>query len=233
MSDGAEERDFLAAEYVLGTLDAEAARKLEREVGTDPAFAALVAGWEQRLGPLAGVVKPMPPPAAVWARIEASGFASAVPNAALSPPGIMQRIWRNLGFWRISTAGSLALAGILAGLLIVRPAKTPMVMGTITPMHATVPVFVAEIQPNGALLIRALSPVTMPAGKSLELWALPAGAKVPMPLGVLPPNGMRVEVAANIGNATELMISLEPPGGSPTGQPTGPMMYQGRLSRVE
>ena len=26
-----------------------------------------------------------------------------------------------------------------------------------------------------------------------------------------------------------LAVSLEPPGGSPTGKPTGPVLYQGRL----
>ncbi|MGH7119931.1 MAG: anti-sigma factor [Acetobacteraceae bacterium] len=233
MSGGAEERDLLAAEYVLGTLDAETARELEREAAADPALAALLLGWEQKLAPLARVVASVPPPAAVWARIEASGFASATGDAVPRPPGVIDRIAGSLGFWRISTAGALALAGVLAGLLVVRPTQTPMVMGTITPTDASVPVFVAEVQPNGALLIRALSPVTMPAGKSLELWALPAGATVPMALGVLPPHGMRVETAAKIGNATELMISLEPAGGSPSGKPTGPVMYQGRLSRIE
>ncbi|MGH6676945.1 MAG: anti-sigma factor domain-containing protein, partial [Xanthobacteraceae bacterium] len=58
-------------------------------------------------------------------------------------------------------------------------------------------------------------------------------AKAPVALGMLPPSGMRIETAANLGNATELMISLEPEGGSPTGKPTGPVMYQGRLSRIE
>lgn len=233
MSGGAEDRDLLAAEYVLGTLEAEAVRKLERERAADPAIAAQVAAWERRLAPLARGTAPVSPPAELWARIEASGFASSAAPAVTPAPGLGDRIWQSLGFWRISTGGALAIAGVLAGLLIVHPGKTPMVMGTITPTHATVPVFVAEVQPNGSLLIRSLTPVRVAQGKALELWALPAGAKVPMPLGVLPPSGMRVQTADNIGNATELMISLEPEGGSPTGKPTGPVMYQGRLSRVE
>lgn len=233
MSGEAEDRDLLAAEYVLGTLEAEAARKLEREKAADPAIAAQVAAWERRLAPLAQTTAPVSPPAELWARIEASSFASPAAPAVTPVPSLGNRIWRSLGFWRMSTGGALAIAGVLAGLLIVRVVKPPMVMGTITPMHASVPVFIAEMQPNGALLIRSLAPVRVAQGKALELWALPAGAKVPMALGVLPPSGMRVQTADNIGNATELMISLEPEGGSPTGQPTGPVMYQGRLSRVD
>jgi anti-sigma-K factor RskA len=30
-----------------------------------------------------------------------------------------------------------------------------------------------------------------------------------------------------------LMVSLEPRGGSPTGQPTGPVLYAGRLTGLE
>ena len=67
-----QERDELAAEYVLGTLEArevEAARALmERDAG----FAALVADWERRLAPLQSLAVPEAPPPGLWARIEAT-----------------------------------------------------------------------------------------------------------------------------------------------------------------
>ena len=46
------ERDALAGEYVLGTLDARAAAAVERAMATDPALRAAVAAWEARLAPL-------------------------------------------------------------------------------------------------------------------------------------------------------------------------------------
>lgn len=233
MTESGEDRDLQVTEYVLGTLDPEAARALERAALSDPLLARAITTWEQRLAPLSRLVSPIVPPADVWARIEASAW-STPPEGGVVPGTVqLARIWRSLGFWRLTTAGAVAVAAALAGLLIVRPAQTPMVMGTIMPTNASVPVFVAEVQPNGSLLIRALAPVRVAEGKALELWALPVGAKTPMALGVLPPSGQRVLTAQKLGNATELMISLEPEGGSPTGKPTGPVLYQGRLAQVE
>ncbi|MGH7067889.1 MAG: anti-sigma factor [Acetobacteraceae bacterium] len=233
MSDDLGDRDLQAAEYVLGTLEAEAAQRLERAAAADPTLAAAVTQWERRLAPLAHLVPPAPPPAALWARIAASASRSSPREIEVKQANFLSRLAKSLAFWRLTTASALVLAAVFAGLFFVRPAKPPMVMGTITPTNASVPVFVAEMQPNGALLIRALSPVKVAEGKTLELWALPAGAKRPVALGMLPPSGMRIQTAADLGNATELMISLEPAGGSPTGTPTGPVMYQGRLSRIE
>jgi len=71
------------------------------------------------------------------------------------------------------------------------------------------------------------------AGKDLELWALPAGATRPVSLGVLPPIGRKLPVRELLAAQTQLMISLEPQGGSRTGAPTGPVLWGGRLASVE
>ena len=65
-----EEEDNLAAEYVLGVLDAAARRDVDRRIARDPAFAAEVAAWEARLAPLADAVRPITPRAAVWRNVE-------------------------------------------------------------------------------------------------------------------------------------------------------------------
>jgi anti-sigma-K factor RskA len=65
----------------------------------------------------------------------------------------------------------------------------------------------------------------------LELWALAAGAKAPAPLGVIPPAGKTVP--PGVAEGTTLLVSLEPKGGSPTGKPTGPVLYAGTLHRFD
>ena len=40
------------------------------------------------------------------------------------------------------------------------------------------------------------------------------------------------EHEASLPPGTQLLVSLEPRGGSPTGQPTGPVLYGGRLAAV-
>ena len=48
-----EDRERLAGEYVLGTLDAEERRRVERQLTSDAPLRAAVARWEARLQPLA------------------------------------------------------------------------------------------------------------------------------------------------------------------------------------
>jgi anti-sigma-K factor RskA len=74
-----------------------------------------------------------------------------------------------------------------------------------------------------------------PAGKSYQLWiaAAPVGEPAspkPRSLGVLEGRGLTTKAAlsaydkAVVENAT-FGVSLEPAGGSPTGQPTGPVFH--------
>lgn len=93
--------------------------------------------------------------------------------------------------------------------------------------------FLAEAQPDGVLAVKALTQVAVPVGKSLELWIMAPGAAAPKSLGALPPAGRRVPLPAMPAAGATLLVSLEPPGGSPTGAPTGPVVYSGKLSRLE
>ncbi len=51
--------DMLAAEYVLGVLDADARRRAELLLREHPGFARAVAAWQERLGPLADTIEPV------------------------------------------------------------------------------------------------------------------------------------------------------------------------------
>ena len=62
------EREALAGEYVLGTLDAAQARA----VRDDPTMAEAIAGWETRLAPWQALAVPEAPPPDLWTRIETS-----------------------------------------------------------------------------------------------------------------------------------------------------------------
>jgi anti-sigma-K factor RskA len=67
-----------------------------------------------------------------------------------------------------------------------------------------------------------------------ELWLIPAGASAPISLGVLQPGSrtvtrLGVEQLEKFGRGASLAVSLEPPGGSPIGTPTGPIVQQGRV----
>ncbi len=222
--------DLLAGEYVLGCLDAATAAAVAARAAREPALAAAIRGWEEILAPLATLLPETAPPPELWQRIAAS----------LPPPRLdlaAGQIRRRLRLWQAGTAGALALAAALAGILLWRtpplPAPTPRAVATLTPASGQGPVFMAMMNGNGEIAIASAAPLPVAADRSLELWELPAGGTRPRSLGVLPAQGAHMVRAADAGPATQLMISLEPRGGSPTGQPTGPVLYAGTLTAVE
>jgi anti-sigma-K factor RskA len=221
MSD-AEGRDLLAAEYVLGTLEGDEAAEAAGLLETDAVFAAAVRDWEARLTPLAAGVPPVAPSPQLWDRIEATTAASAVVPVAFR---------RRLRIWQASTGAALALAASLAAFVVLR-SPPPAGVAVLAPPTGGVPVLLATMEPNGVLRIRPDGTIVVPTDHDLELWVLAAGETRPRSLGVMPASGMQT-VTTTLAPGTQLMVSLEPRGGSPTGQPTGPVLYGGRLTALE
>jgi anti-sigma-K factor RskA len=78
-----EDHIALAAEYALGTLDAEERLQVQTMMAVDASYAALCEAWEFRLGALNQMVGLVEPRAEVWERIKAAiGGAAAEPQAA-------------------------------------------------------------------------------------------------------------------------------------------------------
>ena len=227
MSD-APDRDLLAAEYVLGTLEGDEADQAARLQRDDPAFAAAVRAWEARLVPLANAVAPVTPPPELWGRIAAATGAD-IAAAARADTVVPLSFRRRLRVWQASTGVALAIAASLAAFVVVRPVPTPRV-AILAPVAGGVPVLVATAEPDGALEVRPNGTIVVPDNRDLELWALAAGETRPRSLGVLPATGRTLTAALPPG--TQLLVSLEPRGGSPTGQPTGPVLYGGRLTAL-
>ena len=64
------DKEVMAAEYVLGTLNAAERAQAQQLIDSDPAFAAVVRDWERRLGELNVLVAPVEPPPALLDRIK-------------------------------------------------------------------------------------------------------------------------------------------------------------------
>jgi len=263
-----EELHVLAGEYVLGVLDVAEMRAVRRRAMADPAFAAVITAWEQKLAPMANAVPPLPPPEALWARIEEATAPVAlepedeplrsrpVAPAAVGPhvePPLVPRLRAaaaraapraRLWPWQFTTFAAMAVAagvvavavlptlgsrlGIPPGLIGGPPAQ----VAALLPPDSQTAGFLAEAQPNGTVMLTALSTVTVPSGHDLELWMLPPGGTAPSALGVLPAAGRRLTLPQMPRAGTQLMISIEPPGGSPTGAPTGPVVFAGSLGHA-
>jgi len=228
----------LAAEYVLGVLSAEERRAVETRMAEEASFAREVAEWEERLGGMASYVPPATPPAQTWLRIEAS--LGAQPSTAATHPA---SLWHSLGFWRGLGIGSSGLAAAcVASLLYVgltpapqAPPRTPL-LATLTGTQTKQPNFVAAIGADGASLTIVPAALLTADKRSMELWLIPQGGK-PHSLGLIAagqPVQINVprELVDQVGSGATLAVSLEPPGGSPTGQPTGEVIAHGNLTRL-
>ena len=219
---GEQDRDLLAAEYVLGSLEGDERREAERLLAADPAFARSVFAWQQRLTPLATHAAPAAPPADLWPRIERDIAPAA--TVAIQPSR------RRVRFWQATTAGALAIAASLAAFMVLRqPEQTRVAL--LAPLAGGPPVLMAMVERGDGLVVRPTASIAVPTDKDLELWALPQGETKPSSLGVLPPSGR--QLTAQLAPGTQLLVSLEPKGGSPTGQPTGPVLYGGWLTNIE
>ena len=222
--------DMLSAEYILGTLKGTARRRFEQLIRQKPVWAQTLNWWEAHMHLLADTVPAISPPNKVWKNIEAQLFnRKATQHSAW---------WKNWAF------ASTALATVLAILLVI---QTPQSLNDSKP--AAVALLATEKSEAGWLLNEtkksdtdvtinaiALASLQLKADNAFELWLLPADKSKPISLGLLPQQGNNVfKVPKDVIPlmATGLLaVSLEPVGGSPTGQPTGAVLYQGRMTKT-
>ncbi|WP_431267879.1 anti-sigma factor [Dankookia sp. P2] len=180
-----QEREALAGEYVLGTLDARLAAEVAAALPSNLALREMVAAWEARLAPLIDLALPEAPPPDLWRKIEAA-LPGAAPEAEPAPrPGLGSR-WARL--WQGWAIGASAVAAGLAGFLLLQPPPEPRLM-TVLLTSRDQPAWVVEAQRGGALRLAALNPQPVDADRVLQSWALPQGATAPTSLGLIPPRG--------------------------------------------
>ena len=233
--------DDMAAEYVLGTLRGPARQRFERLIAGDAELAWRVEAWTARLGPLAEAAPAVEPPARVWAAVERRigaapqgrqrGFieflfgrpAEAVPSLATAG------LWYCVSFWRQVGIAGAAVALLLFVYLFVAPPSVPTHVALLADAANKPVVMVSLDLHHDRLTLDAARLPAAEAGKSLELWILPPQGN-PRSLGVLPAGPLSLPIdrqaAADLAHGA-LAVSLEPAGGSPTGLPTGPVLYSG------
>jgi anti-sigma-K factor RskA len=234
--------DLLAGEYVLGVLDADTRREVERRMLADSQLADAVAAWSDRLAPLADDIAAVEPPKELWMRIRNAIAAPATTNTAgrVSAGQRAVRWWDSVIAWRWIGGGAFAAAACCLLLLFVtgrtvQPQTQPAgyMVSTLTSDNGTSG-YVATIDlPNARIVLVPIAKNEAPS-RVPELWMIAPGEK-PLSLGVIQANhtttiSVSAAVIKKMGPQDLLAISLEPPGGSPTGQPTGPVVAKGGIS---
>jgi anti-sigma-K factor RskA len=245
-------RELLAAEYVVGTLRGRARERFRSLLRYDSALRREVADWEARLDPLVEAMPARTPPATAWAGIEARlGLQAA--TAGQAAPDRSKGAASAPDWWNAValTISSLALALLLrAGSDVTSPPATvanapgqaqpaPGMMAILTDATAQPTMLVSwpmEAGSDGTVELRVriiMDHPTMDASTSWELWLMPADPGGPPRsvglIGIEPEQRLRVDASmlkALLG-AAGMALSNEPAGGSPTGAPSGPVIFRG------
>ncbi|MGH8746980.1 MAG: anti-sigma factor [Burkholderiales bacterium] len=244
--DKPELQDRLAAEYALGTLRGPARARFRRWLAQDAALARRAEEWTERLAPLSHSVATVRPPARLWRAIAA--------RLGAAPGGI--GLWQSLAFWR---GLGLAASGAAASLLFVlvelgpgapQPAPAPIVLrvpsnempatylAVLSDPRTRKPMLIAAAgRTSDQLWVKTLDPSINVPDRSLELWAIMPAGQAPKSLGMVSKGGktmlpLHAVADRSLGDVPMLAVSLEPMGGSPTGAPTGPVMYSGPCVKV-
>ena len=217
--------DALAREYVLGTLRGRARARFARVLTASLTARRAVLAWERSLQPLALAVSAATPPVHVWPRI------AAVVGTRTERPT------HGVGLWQALAASLAVLAVILGGLYLGQATRTDQAQYVaIVADQQTGPIWLLQAFAR-ELRVSTVDERPEPVGNSYELWMLPDNGAPPVSLGLIPGVGNAVLPlsAAQLGvlaQTSTLAVSLEPAGGSPTGAPTGPVIFTAPLLRV-
>ena len=234
--------DELAGEYVLGTLEPSEVATVEARLQREPALAASIEAWRVRLAPLDNAVMPVEPPQGqldqILTKIDAASGVSqeGIPGGA--PSAEIIRLKQRASRWRIATLATGAIAAALALFMVFVDVPSGNISGgpqmvALLESPDSKLAYVASINMQSGKVSLMRVGAGAEAGKSHELWAIGGGRDKPESLGVI---NARAEISLDrVGLATPeylkgitLAVSLEPSGGSPTGQPTGPVLFTGK-----
>lgn len=227
-------RNSLVAEYVIGTLEGAARKRFEFYIHQDPSLQALVQKWGQLLNPMGSILKPIKPPKRVWNNIQQ--------RLQLKTQSL--GFWNNVFLWRSFSMLGASLA-IIIGLYVgaFQPTQTPTLandyLAVIQNAQSQGTWLISTDVKEKRLIIRNLKTQQLASNKDFELWLLPDSNKkdsfkAPISIGLIKVGTeTQIKLSEKILNAIQLAaglaVSLEPSGGSPTGLPTGPVLYQGKL----
>ena len=231
MNDSLDELRQLAGEYVLGTLPLAERLQVERRMRTEPLLRDEVDAWERRLLPLTALAGPAEPSPGLWPRIAAN----------LTPPSVAaaggwRRWWDDLRLWRALAGGALAASVALASVLALRPdpAQPAFMVVLVSPQERNAG-YVVQASLNNQLTLTPLEGTSVPSRKSLQFWTKGKDWGKPESLGLVTPNrALKVALGKlpRVEQGQLFEITLEPEAGSPTGRPTGPVLYIGRAVKV-
>lgn len=233
MNESDAELQSLAGEYVLGTLSNARRQEVERRLPVDLHLRQEVDAWEQRLHPLTKLAEPQQPSSGLWSRIERSLFMPVT----VKKSGGWRAWWSSLYFWRWTTAAGVACSALLMVLVINEissPRPTEFMVVLVAPQDKS-PGWIVQTNNRQQLDLIPLTTSPPPDQKAFQFWTKGDNWKGPVSLGIVKAGQLQrigLSQLPTLQPNQLFEITLEPSAGSPTGKPTGPILYIGRAIQV-
>jgi anti-sigma-K factor RskA len=226
--------DAIAGEYVLGMLDAGERASVAARRLREPALEAAILAWERRLAPLSDTVPAVAPPENLFARILARIDGR---EAGPAVGATIVALRRSIKVWRATAIAASAIAACLLVALGVRQFQPTPKQGNFVAVlqkDATSPAFLVTVNIDDRIMTVQPVAAKPESGKSYELWLVQDSLGAPKSLGVIDDRKVVTRPALtaykpDVIESATFAVSLEPEGGSPTGKPTGPVVFSGRL----
>jgi anti-sigma-K factor RskA len=229
----AREPNTQAAEYVLGLLEGEARMDAERRLASDASFAREVERWRTRFAEFDDNTDAVPAGEGLWRRIEATvGNAPA----SVARPSLWSKLWSDISVLRIATVGATLAVMMLAiglGVAIRQARLQPIMVAVLVDGDRTGAVVHAFA--DGRTVLLPLTFINVPSGRVLEVWTLPSRERGPVSVGLMDRARtleLNLKDLPQPGPNQLFEITLEPAGGSPTGRPTGPILFKGNTAQT-
>ncbi len=222
-----------AGEYVAGLISPEEQEAFERLIATDGEARRAVAQWRARLLALDETATQLTPSDRLWPAIEAA--VGAARPASEAEPGWLARIWQDVSALRLAALAGAAAALVMAVLLVAQPfgggAGKPAVVAVLNAPNGGEAGAIVEAYADGRIRVVPLRAIPVPEGRVLQVWTLWDRQVGPRPVGLMERAQARDYATSGMPRPVDSQlyeITLEPAGGSPTGRPTGPILYVGR-----
>jgi anti-sigma-K factor RskA len=198
----------------------------------DPAFAREVTSWQMRLSEFDDTAETKPAGDALWRRIEADLAAPAQRAKALPSP--WARFWSNVAALRATALGASLAALLLAvglGFAIRAAQQQPTMVAVL--LDGDRPGAVVQAFADGRVVLVPLTPIDVPQGRAIEVWTLPSRERGPVSVGLMD-RARTLQLSLKDLPAPRpdqlFELTLEPATGSPTGRPTGPVLFKGNTA---
>jgi anti-sigma-K factor RskA len=227
-------RKRLVDEYVLGTLHGRARTRFERLMRDDFTLRELVNKSSSQWHSLAESVTPIQPPQSVWDNIKTRTQPGDVPKHYPSLLSGLSNFWKT---WAVLATVTALFFGVNALRWQSSPAESiasDYFILITDDKQSKASWMIGANTKNQTMAVKALSPQSLPADRVFQLWVKVKNENTVRSVGLIPASGKVTipvddTINALLANVEKFGVSIEPPGGSPTGQPTTTPLYHGKI----